>query len=84
MWHKEEMTTAANACVIIYNMIVSHRRHKNKGTQNIRLPEDDTRMPKKFALSVCRILAVNRQSSGVRTSMAAKISRSTCYSKMPW
>jgi Plant transposon protein len=50
MWHKEEMTTAGNACVIIHNMIVSQRRDKYKGTQNIRLPEDDTRMPREFRL----------------------------------
>jgi hypothetical protein len=50
MWHKEEMTTAANACVIIHNMIVSQRRDKYKGTQNIRLPEDDTRMPTEVRL----------------------------------
>jgi hypothetical protein len=44
------MTTAANACVIIHNMIVSQRRDKYNGTQNIRLPEDDTRMPTEVRL----------------------------------
>jgi Plant transposon protein len=50
IWHMEEMTTAATACVIIHNMIVSQRRDKYNGTQNIRLPKDDTRMPTEVLL----------------------------------
>jgi hypothetical protein len=44
MWHKSDMTIVANASVIIHNMIVSQRREKYKGTQNVRLPDDDMRM----------------------------------------
>jgi hypothetical protein len=37
-------------CVIIHNMIVSQRREKYKGTQNVRLPDDDMRMPTEVRL----------------------------------
>jgi hypothetical protein len=50
MRHKSYMTIVANACVIIHNMIVSQRREKYKATQNVRLPDDDMRMPTEVRL----------------------------------
>jgi Plant transposon protein len=60
MWHKSDMTIVANACVIIHNMIVSQRREKYKGTQNVRLPEDDMRIPTEVRL-ICGPQNLNEQ-----------------------
>jgi Plant transposon protein len=40
LWSEKDMNKIVKACIIIYNMIVSHRRPGYTGTKHIRLPAE--------------------------------------------